>query len=115
MPDCTATGSTTTWMAKSRPCGASGRCSGERARADAGPLSGGGTPLMRRRLFKLAAAISLALWLLTAGLWFRSLIIWDTVHIQLPERAIDIDHAAGRLRLSTIRHVPEYPIYRDRL
>jgi len=70
---------------------------------------------MRRRLFKLAAAISLALWLLTAGLWFRSLIIWDTVHIQLPERAIDIDHAAGRLRLSTIRHVPEYPIYRDRL
>src|SRR5688572_25417305 len=74
-----------------------------------------GDALMRRRLFNLAATISLALCLLTAALWFRSLLVWDTLQIQLPERAIDVDHADGRLRLGTIRHVPEYPIYRERL
>jgi hypothetical protein len=70
---------------------------------------------MRRRLFNVAVTVSVVLCLLTAVLWLRSLVVWDTLHIQLPERAIDVDHADGRLRLATVRHVREYPIHRHRL
>ena len=65
---------------------------------------------MKRWLFNLATVVSLVLFIATVLLWLRSLIVWDTLNVQLPERAVFIDNADGRLRLATVRHVREYPI-----
>jgi hypothetical protein len=62
---------------------------------------------MKRRLFNLAAAVSLGMMLATAVLWVRSYCVWDLWAAQWPEDAIprrygSIESWRGKLVLSYI-------------